>query len=138
MAQRFDGLVRPLGSVAVAALLAGCALSGSSPAGGENTGDVVLTTRGAQATLKGDSESVAGSVEEVFRVLDIALNRRSVDDQGGIIEGQAGTDRVFVELSAAGSDRTEVNVRVRTASGGPWNRGAARGILLEIRRWQAS
>ena len=138
MTRRFVATARPLATVAVSVLAVGCALGGSAPPESETTGDVVLTNRGARATFRGDAESVAGSVEEVFRVLDIDLNRRSVDDRGGIIEGQAGTDRVFVEMSAAGSNRTEVSVRVRTPSGGPWDRGAARGILLEIRRWQAS
>lgn len=138
MVKRFAGTLRALASVTVAALVAGCALSGSSPESGETTGNVVLTTRGARAILQGGPESVAGSVEEVFRILDIRLNRLSVDGEGGSVEGQAGIDRVFVEMSAVSSDRTEVDVRVRSPSGPRWDRAAARGILEEVRRWQGS
>lgn len=138
MVQRFAGILRPLASGAVAALVAGCALAGASPEGGETTGNVALTTRGARAMLQGGPESIAGSVEEVFRILDIDLTRMSVDDQGGTVEGQAGIDEVLVEMSASGSDRTEVNVRVQSPSGQRWDRAAARGILEEVRRWQGS
>lgn len=138
MVERFVGFVRPLAAVAATALAAGCALSGSSSPGERNTGNVALTTRGAQATLRGDPTSVAGSVEEVFRILDIDLTRMNVDADGGSVEGQAGVDRVFVEMSAVGAERTEVSVRVRTPSSQRWDRAAARGILEEVRRWQAS
>lgn len=138
MVRRLAGLLRPPACVAVAALVAGCALSGSSPGGGETTGNVTLTTRGARAILQGGPESVAGSVEEVFRVLDIRLTRMSVDGEGGTVEGEAGIDQVFVEMSAAGSGRTEVDVRVQSPSGQRWDRAAARGILEEVRRWQGS
>lgn len=138
MVKRFAGILRPLVSLTLPALVAGCALGGSPPQEQETTGNVVLTTRGARTMLQGGPESVAGSVEEVFRVLDIRLTRLSVDAQGGTVEGEAGIDQVFVEMSAESSDRTEVNVRVRSPSGPRWDRAAARGILEEIRRWQGS
>ena len=138
MTRRFAAIARPLALVAVTALAAGCALVGSSSPGGESLGDVVLTTRGARTTLRGGPESVAGSVEEAFRVLEIDLTRRSVDAQGGMVEGQAGVEGVFVELSAVGTRRTDVSVRVRSPTGERWDRAAARGVLEEIRRWQGS
>lgn len=101
-------------------------------------GDVVLTTRGARTTLQGSPESVAGAVEDAFRVLDIDLARRSVDAQGGMVEGQAGVEDVFVDLSATGPARTDVSVRVQSPTGERWDRAAARGILEEIRRWQGN
>lgn len=138
MTEPLAGLARPLAVVAAVAVLAGCASSGSSPPGGRATGSVVLTTRGARATLQGDPTSVAGSVEEVFRVLDIDLTQLNVDRDGGTVEGQAGLDRVFVELSPESERHTRVEVRVRTPSTNRWDRAAARGILEEVRRWQAS
>lgn len=138
MTRRFSAIARPLATVTVSVLAAGCALVGSSPPGGESVGDVVLTTRGARTTLQGGPESVAGSVEDAFRVLDIDLARRSVDAQGGMVEGQAGVEDVFVELSSTGPARTDVSVRVQSPTGERWDRAAARGILEEVRRWQGN
>lgn len=132
-----DGL-RPLVVVAAAALVAGCVIPRGSGSPEGPTGNIVLTTQGAESTLRGDPTSVAGSVEEVFRTLDIDLVRRDVDEDGGRVEGQVGIERVFVSMTAAGANRTRVEVRVRSRAASRWDRPAARGILGEIRRWQAS
>lgn len=138
MMERTAGWHRPLAAAAATTLVAGCFFpGGGSGTEGRPTGRIVLTTRGAQSTLQGDPASVAGSVEEVFRVLDITLTRRDVNESGGEVIGQSGLDRVFVDISTAGDGRSDVDVRVRTA-GNQWDRAAARGILAEMRRWQAS
>lgn len=138
MSERRSAWLRPLAVVATAALVAGCVLPGRSGSSGRPTGNIVLTTRGAEATLRGGPTSVAGSVEEVFRVMEIDLIRQSVDEEGGRIEGQAGTESVDVEMSATDDGRTRIEVRVRRPQGNRWDRPAARGILGEVLRWQAS
>lgn len=138
MSERTSAWFRPLTVVAATALVAGCLLPGRSGSSGRPTGNIVLTTRGAEATLRGDPTSVAGSVEEVFRVMEIDLIRRSVDEEGGQIEGQAGIETVLVEMATTDDGRTRVEVRVRSPEGNRWDRPAARGILGEVLRWQAS
>lgn len=138
MNERTSSWFRPLTLVAATALVAGCVLPGQSGSGGRPTGNIVLTTRGAEATLRGDPTSVAGSVEEVFRIMEIDLIRRSVDQEGGRIEGQAGIETVFVEMTSTDDGRTRVEIRVRSPEGNRWDRPAARGILGEVLRWQAS
>lgn len=138
MIRRSAGPLRTLAAAATAALLAGCALTQGAGSEDRPSGNIVLTTRGAESTLEGGPPTVARSVEEAFRVMDIDLLRREVDDDGGRIEGQAGIESVHVTMSAVSGGRTRVEIRVRQASGDRWNRPAARGILGEVVRWQAS
>lgn len=139
--QRFADLTR-LCTAAVAAVLAvACASPGPSPSdqsdAGQSSRAVILTTRGARITLAGNPTSVANSVEQTFRVLDIDLDQRIVDESGGTVDGQAGQYDISVAMSRSSQRETRVVVQVRQPSGERWDRQTARGILEEIRRWHA-
>ncbi|MFB6240068.1 MAG: hypothetical protein ABEJ46_00610, partial [Gemmatimonadota bacterium] len=70
MSEPTSAWLRPLAAAAAAALVAGCFLPRGGGQEDRPTGNIVLTTRGARATLRGGPTSVAGSVEEVFRVME--------------------------------------------------------------------
>lgn len=126
----------PVGLLALLASLAaaGCIFPGQHA---QPTGQIRVTPRGASSTLKGNLEELAQGTQEIFGYLDITYLGRSSSGSTLEIRGTSGTSRVFVELEGRSPRTTDVRIRVRRP-GHEWDRDSARGILVELRRWQAS
>lgn len=120
-----------LSPLLLALATSGCLLAAAGAAGGSA---IYLTSRGAEAVVQGDLESVTTATEQAFSNLGVeAKGHKDTEEGRRDVYGKSGDNDVTVQLQRKTERATHVEVQVQK-SAVTWDKDMAKRILQEIQK----